>query len=50
MFEIGGTIATTTTTRQTMATKMIAFDLMFLLKIGNLVLRMMVVTCDVLRI
>lgn len=50
MSNMGATIATTTTNGPTMVEKIIGLDLMFLLKIENLVLRKFEVTCHVLRI
>lgn len=48
--EMGTVIATKTTTRTTIETEMIRLNLMFLLKIGNLVLGKMKLKCHVLRI
>jgi len=50
MSGMGTTVSTTTTTETTMAIEMIGLDLMFLLKIGNLVLGKLEVICHVLRI
>ena len=50
MSEMGTSIATTTTTGTTMATETIKLDLMFPLKIGNLVLEKLEVIWRVLKI